>query len=130
VVDGVDDAAVVGAGVAVAVVWAPPLLLITTPGETSVVDDVDPDVAVVTLVVGADWVAVLAGPAVAEVGVDAVASVVALAASLDAALVELAASPVDFDGDEPPSVAHAVPGVAITATPIPKAAARAPTRPM
>jgi hypothetical protein len=120
--------ALVGAGTAddpdsVALVCAPPLLLIVTPDATWAVEDVvlpvgvDPLLVDAAPVVGVDAVAV---PAV-DVPADPVDD-----SSDDVALAEL----VEDESDDVPVVsALATPGEVTTSTPTPRAAANAPTRP-
>ena len=107
-----------------ALVCAPPLLLTVTPDATSVADDVAPDVVVVPAVEVAG-VEVDSPPADVEpeplVAVDPVDS---------PAGVESAELVEDDSEDVPVVSALATPGEVTIITPIPNAAANAPTRPM
>ena len=121
---------------------APPLLLMVTPGATSVLEEVAPDALVPSVVVPlpVDVVAValevLALAVPVEVpDVDEPASGAELvvpacdpltAESLAPEVVDAPAVEVD---DEPDESAFAMPGEVTTITPIPRAAANAPTRP-
>ena len=119
----------------VVLVCVPPLLLTVTPGATSVLEDVVPDVVVVP-------VADVSVPVDADTPpVDAVSPVVAV--DEVAPVVDVATDPVDSpeelvldvepaeDDSEDVSVvsALATPGEVAIITPIPKAAANAPIRP-
>jgi hypothetical protein len=116
--------------------WAPPLLLIVTPGATSVEDEVEPADEVMAVV---DWVvmpaALVESGTVEDGGVAAVepAAVEPEDTSVES-VPEVSVSVVPVlsadEVDESVSSAKATPGEVITAMPIPKAAARAPTRPM
>jgi ribonuclease E len=123
----------------VVLVCAPPLLLTVTPVPTEVLDDVAPEVDVAPVVTGPvtvdpelvvvdpelvevdpEVVEVVSPPVVAAVEVPVLAAPAAESAPADEA-------PVD---DEPDVSAVATPGDVMTITPMPKAAANAPTRPM
>lgn len=121
-----------------ALVCAPPLLPTVTPGATSVVDDVAPDDAVEA---PAGDVASVLPPAVdvdvpddADVDVVEPADVVAPALVVPGS-VDPVEEPVPVDDtpdagdDELDASALATPGEVTTITPIPNAAANAPTRP-
>jgi hypothetical protein len=130
-----------GADVEVSVVCAPPLLLTVTPGATTDVEDVAPDevlsedVASLTVTVDVEVVDDADGAAADDVAVEP--EPLAVAASLvvpgfGAPVFESAPadeSPDDVD-DEVDVSALAKPGDVTTSTPIPRAAASAPTRPM
>jgi hypothetical protein len=101
----------------------PPLLLTVTPGATSLDEEVEPaDDAAVSVVV----VVVLS--VVAESDVPADESVVSVL--VVSALVSSVDADDDDATDESDVSAVASPGATVTAMPIPKAAASAPTRPM
>jgi hypothetical protein len=120
-------------------VCAPPLLPTVTPDATSVLEDVVPDVVVV-LVAGVP-VSVDVDPPLADVESAPVVAVDEVAVPVvDAAAVPEEDSPddvvldvelVEDDSDDVPVVsALATPGEVATITPIPKATANVPTRPM
>ena len=122
----------------VVLVWAPPLLLMVTPDPTGVVDDVAPEVAVdpEPVAVPAEVDPVPVDPVL--VGVPSLVAVDELVLATDPVSVPLAAEPallavdesVDDDVDELAESALAMPGDVATTTPIPRAAASAPTRPI
>jgi hypothetical protein len=124
----------------VELVFAPPLLLTVTPGATSVVDDVVPDAPDdVDEVATEDLSSLLATDPLAEPSAVPTASLVAPSLAVPVSVtpaeesVPAADAPVDVDDEsEDVSVvsAMATPGDVTTITPIPKAAAKAPTRPM
>ncbi|MBE1547799.1 hypothetical protein GGC64_001807 [Mycobacterium sp. OAS707] len=121
----------VGAAGSVVLVCAPPLLLTVTPGPTWVVDDVVPDVDVapavaVPVAVDVDPAPVVDEPLSVVVVVDVPVLGGADADELDSVLVAELSCDVDAALEVS---AVATPGEATTITPIPKAAARAPTRP-
>jgi hypothetical protein len=110
----------------------PPLLLIVTPGATWDVDPVAPDVCVVSVdaevPVEGEPVLVDADP---DEPTEAAVSLVVVLVFAASALVPVL-PPVDVPVDvevEPVVSALATPGEVMTITPMPKAAANAPTRP-
>ena len=131
----------VGAGLAdddsVVLVCAPPLLLTVTPVPTSVLDDVapdvdgTPDVDVAPVADGPEAVDVDSGLADVEpLPVDVAVEVEALDVAADEVESVLVAElSCDVDDVVPDVSAAARPGEVTTITPIPNAAAKAPTRP-
>lgn len=118
-------------------VCAPPLLLTVTPVPTWVLDDVAPDadellVVDVAVAVDVDPELVAVEPLSVNVDVEVEVPVPASAADEPDSVLEAELSCADDDAlDADPSVsALATPGEATTITPIPNAAANAPTRPM
>jgi hypothetical protein len=113
----------------VVLVWAPPLLLMVTPEATCSDDDVVPD----ALLVDVESAPADVAPVVAD-GVSAPLVAVDEDPVDDSpAEVSLDAEPADSEDDsEDVSVvsAAAKPGEVMTISPIPRAAANAPTRPM
>jgi hypothetical protein len=108
--------------------WAPPLLLIVTPGVTSVDDEVEPVDGVEVVVVWVVVPSVLVEPDTVDDGAVEPVAVPVVSVSVVSVLVVSVLSAVEAD-DSLPS-ARASPGEVITAMPMPSAAARAPTRPM
>ncbi|MBE1547796.1 hypothetical protein GGC64_001804 [Mycobacterium sp. OAS707] len=122
----------VGAAGSVVLVCAPPLLLTVTPGPTWVVDDVVPDVDVapavaVPVAVDDDPAPVVDEPLSVVVVVDVPVLGGTDADELDSVLVAELSCDVD---DVLEVSALARPGEVTTITPIPNAAANAPTRPI
>ncbi|MBP1819613.1 hypothetical protein [Mycobacterium sp. OAE908] len=122
----------VDAAGSVVLVCAPPLLLTVTPGPTWVVDDVVPDVDVapavaVPVAVDVDPTPVVDEPLSVVVVVDVPVLGGADADELDSVLVAELSCDVD---DVLEVSALARPGEVTTITPIPNAAANAPTRPI
>ena len=121
-----------GVGTSAELICAPPLLLTVTPGATCVVEEVAPAVAEAEAAEAAFVAAVDAESEDPDESVPAAvgaASVAAASVAADDAPAasdeELDVSPVELDGS-----AVATPGAVTTITPIPRAAANAPTRPM
>jgi hypothetical protein len=116
----------------VVLVCAPPLLLTVTPVPTSVDDEVVPDVDVAPAV--AVLVAVDVDSALAEVeplSVDVAAEVSVLGVAAVDGPESVLVAELSWDVDDGLDVsALAKPGEPTTITPIPKAAAKAPTRPI
>jgi hypothetical protein len=110
----------------VVLVCVPPLLPTVTPGATSVLEDVEPDVVVVPVAVVS--VPVDVDPPLVDVESPVVAGD-EVADSVDDSPVDVEL--VEDDSEDVPVVsALATPGEVATITPIPRAAANAPTRPM
>ena len=125
------DVGAVDAADSVVLVCAPPLLLTVTPVPTSVLDDVAPDVDVllavdVPVAVDVDPELVVVEPLSVDVGVE-VPVLGVTAGELESVLVAELSCDVD---DVLDVSALATPGEVTTITPIPKAAANAPTRPI
>jgi hypothetical protein len=121
-----------GVATSAELVCAPPLLLTVTPGATCVVEEVAPAIAEAEAAEAGCVAAVDAesgdpGESVpVAVGAASVAEASVAAGDAPAASdEELDVSPVELDGS-----AVATPGAVTTITPIPRAAANAPTRPM
>ena len=113
----------------VVLVCAPPLLLTVTPVPTWVLDDVAPDVDVapavdVSVAVDVDSELVVVEPLSVDVAVEVP---VAVASAADSVPADEASVDVD---DVLVVSALATAGEITTITPIPKAAANAPTRPI
>lgn len=109
----------------VALVCAPPLLLTATPDATSVVEEVVPDDVTDELVEDVAWLPVTVDDG--DVVLDPPVILVFVAPVEDSA--PAAEESVEVD-DELDVSALATPGDVTTITPIPKAAAKAPTRPI
>ena len=119
-----------GVGTSAELVCAPPLLLTVTPGATCVVEEVAPTVAEekseAAFVAAVDAESEDPDESVpAAVGAASVAAASVAADGAAASDEELDVSPVELDES-----AMATPGAVTTITPIPRAAASAPTRPM
>jgi hypothetical protein len=122
----VDSGAVEGPG-SVVLVCAPPLLLTVTPVPSCVLEDVAPDVFVVSVASGSLLAEV---ESVEPADVDDAPTLEEFVCEPSAAAPVLAeAASLDVD-DVLEVSALARPGEVTTITPIPKAVANAPTRPM